>query len=589
MSTTRTRIVCNPVDLAYRFQELSPLGGMRTVYREAADPSIVRYRGRYYLFASMSGGFWHSDDLAHWQYRASEALPPMDYAPDVREIGGALVVSASRTTDSPFFRSVDPLSDDFTQVNSGFAFWDPHLLEDVDGKAYFYWGCSNSEPIRGAEIDPRTFDVIGPIVPLLYGSPTTHGWEQTGEDYVKSEPSTEQEREIAEYFGDAPFIEGAWVTLRDGVYYLQYAGPGTELNTYADGYYTGASPLGPFTYSEHSPFSSKPGGFITAAGHGSTVEDEYGNWWHAATMRISMHHPFERRIGLFPSGFDDDGVLFCNQNFSDYPMVIPSEKVDPWTGTSTGWMLQSLHADASASSSVPGHGPELAVNEDIRSWWVAGSEEPGEWLRIDMGSERTVHALQVNAADHDLAALAPWHDDRQEFPGEYRAIYTGVRPTEYTLELSADGEEWEVIVDTVGAGIESPHAFEVLDPPRRARFVRFTATSSPFGAPSALSGLRVFGFGDGEAPIPTSARGVRRDSLTAHVEWESSPTAHGYNIRYGIAPDKLYHSWLVYSKTDLDLRNLNAGIDYWFAVDAFNENGVTPGAVVAIASVPDIE
>lgn len=41
------------------------------------------------------------------------------------------------------------------------------------------------------------------------------------------------------------------MTRRGDTYYLQYA----EHNTYADGHYTGANPLGPFTYSPHIPFS----------------------------------------------------------------------------------------------------------------------------------------------------------------------------------------------------------------------------------------------------------------------------------------------------------------------------------------------
>lgn len=53
---------------------------------------------------------------------------------------------------------------------------------------------------------------------------------------------------------------------------------------------------------------------MTGAGHGSTIADKYGNYWHASTMRISVNHDFERRVGLFPAGFDKDGVLFCNQN-----------------------------------------------------------------------------------------------------------------------------------------------------------------------------------------------------------------------------------------------------------------------------------
>lgn len=34
-----------------------------TIYREAADPSIVTFKGRYYLFPSMVGGFYTSENL----------------------------------------------------------------------------------------------------------------------------------------------------------------------------------------------------------------------------------------------------------------------------------------------------------------------------------------------------------------------------------------------------------------------------------------------------------------------------------------------------------------------------------------------
>ncbi|MFE4835225.1 family 43 glycosylhydrolase [Arthrobacter sp. NPDC056691] len=574
--------ICNPVDIAYRFQDLRPLGEERSVHREAADPSVVRFRGRYFLFASMAGGFWHSENLRTWQYRATDKLPPMDYAPDVREINGTLYISASRTTESPFYRSANPLDDDFEEVNSGFPFWDPHLFQDDDGKAYFYWGCSNNEPISGARIDPSTMDIIGETVPLISGDPVRHGWEQIGEDYIKAEPRTEREKFMAQYLGDAPFIEGAWMMRHAGTYYLQYAGPGTEWNTYADGYYTGDGPLGPFSYSPHSPFSSKPGGFITGAGHGSTFQDEHGNWWHASTMRISVHHQFERRVGMFPAGFDEDGVLYCNQNFGDYPMLVPTRRIDPWTETFPGWMLQSLRAGATASSALPGHEPALSVDEDIRTWWVAGTPTAGEWLQLDLRTERTIHAIQVNLADHELAGIAPERTDGQQFPGEYRALYPGSQPTEFVIELSTDGEHWDIAVDTRATGAESPHAFEVLETPRRARYVRLTADRMPFGGPVAVSGLRVFGVGDGVPPPAVAPKANRTGDLTARIEWPASETAHGYNVRYGIAPDKLYHSWLIYEQTNLDLRNLNAGSSYWIAVDAFNENGVTPGHVTAV-------
>ena len=121
------------------------------------------------------------------------------------------------------------------------------------------------------------------------------------------------------------------MTKHNGKYYLQYASPATQFNTYCDGVYVADAPLGPFTLQQSNPFSSKPGGFMQGAGHGSTIQDADGNFWHASTMRVSVNHDMERRVGLFPAGVDADGVLFCNQNFADYPLCIPDGKFDPWS------------------------------------------------------------------------------------------------------------------------------------------------------------------------------------------------------------------------------------------------------------------
>ena len=92
-------------------------------------------------------------------------------------------------------------------------------------------------------------------------------------------------------FANRPYIEGAWMTKYNGKYYLQYACPGTQFNSYGDGYYVSDSPLGPFKLGANAPYSYNPGGFMTGAGHGSTMKDLKGNWWHTATMRISMIRP----------------------------------------------------------------------------------------------------------------------------------------------------------------------------------------------------------------------------------------------------------------------------------------------------------
>lgn len=363
------------------------------------------------------------------------------------------------------------------------------------------------------------------------------------------------------------------MTKHGGKYYLQYACPGTQYNTYADGVYVGDSPLGPFTLQKSNPFSSKPSGFITGAGHGSTIEDEFGNYWHASTMRISINHDFERRIGLFPAGFDKDGVMFCNQNFADYPHEVPKGKFDA-AAQQPKWMLLSYNKKVTASS---GAHPELAVNEDIRNWWSADTTEAGQWLCVDLGKAENVRSIQVNFADE---ALSP------EFPPEEYGSDRGDRRIElepqisnYTLEASIDGEHWTVL-ETVSR--ECSNGYYEYPEGISARFVRVTGGELPYGQVMRISGLRVFGNGSGEKCAAAQAKAKRINDLEAVVSWEPIENAQGCNVRYGIAPDKLYMSWMVYGADEVKLTTLIKGQEYYVCVDSFNENGITPGQIIKV-------
>jgi xylan 1,4-beta-xylosidase len=573
--------LCNPLDIPYRFQDLSFGPFYRAVFREGADPSLIEYKGRYFLFISMSGGFWHSGNLMHWEFVATPAFPIYDYAPDARVVDGYLVVCASRPgKPCPFFRTQDPLAGEWEEIPGTFSFWDPNVFQDDDGRLYLYWGCSNKKPIMCVELDRTTFTRIGESTPFISSDEKQHGWERNGPNHNPNDDTKSIFLKILA--GTAPFIEGAWMTKHAGKYYLQYSAPGTELNTYADGYYLGDSPVGPFTYSPHSPFSSKPGGFISAAGHGSTFQDAYGNWWHAATMRISINHMFERRVGLFPAGFDADGVLFCNQEFADYPMAFPSGPVDPWS-VSAKWMLLSYRSPVTASSSDPAHGAGLAVDENAQTWWLPEDSRPGHWVQTEISAGSSVHAIQVNIAEHDLKPpkkereyvfAAPW----------WRQIDTTEPPLEVLLEASMDGETWVILLDTRGAELSRSHLYVELEEPALYRYVRVTGFKQPYAGRFAVSGLRVFGRGNGETPAAVSPRVRRTAPLNAMIEWEAVAGAQGYNVRYGLAADKLYSSWQVYDQTSLDLSSLNAGYAYWVAVDTFNENGITKGESIAITA-----
>lgn len=182
---------------------------------------------------------------------------------------------------------------------------------------------------------------------------------------------------------------------------MQYATPYTQHNVYSNGVYVGKSPLYPFTYQAHNPFSSKPGGFITAAGHGSTFQDHQGKWWHAATMRISVNDDYERRIGLFPCDFDEDGILHCNQNFADYPKDLDDREENP------RWMLLFYKAKAEASSAQHSFEAANAADENIRTWWAAESGSQDEWLMMDLGKECSVHSFNENGITSGKVICVP--------------------------------------------------------------------------------------------------------------------------------------------------------------------------------------
>jgi hypothetical protein len=570
------RSICNPLNIRYLYQHVVEDGQIK-IFREAADVSIRVFKDEYYLFASMTKGFFHSQDLVSWEYKETPELPAYDYAPDVCVIDDYLYVCASSRIKCAFYRTKDPLNHQFEEIVTDMIFWDPNLFQDEDGRVYLYWGCSDRDPIWGVELDKNTMRPIGKKVTLIEGNPASHGWERCAEN----NDLRLQVKHL--YFTGGPFIEGAWLTKHNGTYYLQYAAPGTEYNVYSDGVYVSDRPLGPFVYARHNPPSSKPGGFITGAGHGSTFRDKNGNWWHAATMRISVNHLFERRLGLFPAAFDAEGLFCVNQNFADYPMLIPECKADIWTGIFSGWMLLSYKKHTEASSSAPGFGPENAVNEDIRNYWMAADNKPAHSLCVDLGKVYNVNAIQLNLGDHKIASLQ-LPDDK--WVGEFskRFIDAECGAAEYSIEISQDGNIWRTIKDTRGSLEDHTHEYIAFENPAAVRYVRAVGHKMPYDAPFTVSGIRVFGRGNGAAPSKVDVKANLTGSTNAYIQWRPSDGADGYNVRFGIDKEKLYSSWLLYGRTELDLGMLTKGQKYFVQVDAFNENGITKGEAVEIMS-----
>ena len=132
--------------------------GKLQIDREAADPSMILFQGKYYMFVSMNLSVWVSEDMAHWEaHRLPENLPLYDYAPDVRVVGEYVYFSASKKGEvCNFYRTKDIINGPYEEIPGTFDFWDPNLFCDDDGRIYFYWGCSNITPLWGVELEPET-------------------------------------------------------------------------------------------------------------------------------------------------------------------------------------------------------------------------------------------------------------------------------------------------------------------------------------------------------------------------------------------------------------------------------------------------
>lgn len=543
--------VCNPMDLSYRFAVDN--GPSR---REAADPTVILFKDTYYLFASKSGGYWYSDDLITWAFIETNEIPTEDYAPTAVVINDEVYFVASNTNGNGngVYKSANPKTGKWQLVKKELevSMTDPALFLDDDNRLYLYWGCSNKNPLYGVEIDKNTFDFIGDTKEFVFPNPENYGWEIRGDYNTKTDVS--------------PWLEGAWVNKYNGKYYLQYSAPGTREKSYCDGVYESENPLGPFTVAKHNSFANKPEGFACGAGHGSTFEDKYGNFWHVGTITISVKHKFERRIGFYPAFFDEDGVLYSNTRLGDFPIIIPDKKVDNIDDLFPNWMLLSYNKPVEVSSEIRDHSKKMATDEEIRTYWSAKTGDKGEWFQMDLEKEVLINAIQVNFAENET-----------ELSNRNPVIYQ-----QYLVEYSSDKTNWNTLVDKTNNTTDAPQDYIQLETPTKARYIKITNYYTPSGT-FALSDLRIFGNGLGEIPTSKTTLTAKRnneDRRQVKLSWNTTKNTVGYNIRYGSNPKKLYHNYQVLKNDSLIIRSLNTSQNYYFSIDLFNENGIKKGTEI---------
>ena len=558
-TNAQQKTFCNPINIDYGYTPI-PNFSEQGRHRATADPVIVLFKDNYYLFSTNQWGYWYSSDMLNWKFVSRRFLKPYHHVYDELCAPAAwaqndtlFVIGSTYTQDFPIWMSTNPTVDDWKEAVDSFKVgaWDPGFLADDDGRLYAYFGSSNTFPTYGQEIDRKTFDTIGPRISLLHLNDSIHGWERFGEYHDNTFLK--------------PFIEGSWMNKYKGKYYLQYGAPGTEFSGYGDGVYVSDKPLGPFTYQSHNPFSYKAGGFARGAGHGATYQDKFGNWWHVSTIGVCVKNNFERRNGIWPAGFDKDGILYCNTVFGDYPYYLPTKKQDTTKvhAVFTGWMLLNYNKPVAVSSTLGGYSANNAVDESIKTYWSAKTGNKGEWLQTDLGAISSVKAIQVNYADQDADS---------SFLGKMNGIYH-----QYILYASNDGKTWSVLVDKSRNKTDVPHDYIELSKPVEARYIKLENIHMPTGK-FAISGLRIFGNGHGNAPDTVkSFIALRGDSERRNVwfKWQTNDNATGYNIYFGVVPDKLYNNVMVYNANEYYLSALEKDKPYYFQIEAFNENGIS--------------
>jgi len=395
--------------------------------------------------------------------------------------------------------------------------------------------------------------------------PERHGWERFGQDH-KSDIE--------------PYIEGPWMVKHKDTYYLEYGAPGTQWNVYADGVYTSKSPLGPFEYAPYNPISYKPGGFLKGSGHGSTVKDNNGNYWHYATMAISVNYKFERRIGMYPAGFEDNGQMYVNTAYGDYPHYLPDAEVKQHKERFTGWMLLSYNkpvktnsplvkkninvVDESESGYMLGQITDFDISkindEEIRSYWVSESNNDSIYVEVDLEKSMNINAIQINFQDFNSDIYGRPENLKQQF----------------VIQASEDGKTWNTIADYSENNRDMPHGYIELKDAVEARYIRYNhvyCTNNYL----AISEFRIFGKGLEAKPITPPNFNVERqlDRRNANLTWVNVEDATGYVIYWGIAKEKLNLSALMYDTINYELRALDKDQSYYIQVEAFNENGIS--------------
>jgi xylan 1,4-beta-xylosidase len=461
----KTARYCNPLPM------ITAPGG-----HAAGDVTVIHEQDKYYMYCT-GGGAWISDDMLNWTFQYVENVP---IAPDVVKYNDSFYMCGN---DGPLFKADNPLGpytslgdwENTPDVAGGWnGAFDMEIYIDDDNTPYLYYSGRGVSGIFVVPLDPNDLTRFNGPVKHLFEFNSDHVWERYGE--------------MNEYM-DVSWVEGPWLQKHNDIYYLQYSASGTQWKTYAEGYYTAKSPIGPFTYAPNNPLMRRTDGLVTGPAHGCIVEGPDGNLWQFYTIVLS-NPPGGRRIGMDRIIFDKDGNMTVK--VTETPQWAPGAINNPAKGNSgsipvTINKFHAMNALSECSSEKSGRNAAYAVDNSSGTWWEPDTVDTMPTLTIELSPATRFDVVQLFTID---AVRLMFNSGRRGF---WRRIAASVvDPYQYKIDVSMDGKTYVTALDQTRNMISRNTIFEEI-PPVKCRFVRLTMTNWFRTTPLGIIEFTIFG------------------------------------------------------------------------------------------------
>jgi fibronectin type 3 domain-containing protein len=217
----------------------------------------------------------------------------------------------------------------------------------------------------------------------------------------------------------------------------------------------------------------------------------------------------------------------------------------------TGWVASASVNSANAGNAIDG-------NASTR-WDTAGSQTPGQWFQIDMGSAQSFYKLVLD----DTAS-----------PNDY--------PRGYQVNVSSDGVNWG---SPVATGNGSTTITTITFASQTARYFRITQTGTSGNYWSIHESYAYAMPAGSPPPAPTGLTATAVSSSQINLSWTASSGATSYNIKRATVSGGPYTTIATgVTATGFSDVGLSASTTYYYVVSAVNSGGESANSTQASAT-----